>query len=202
MVTFLSGITPASAGKTTRFTWDICFSQDHPRECGKNSVLLPEKTGFAGSPPRVREKLYFQAVLGQVLGITPASAGKTELFNGSRSISRDHPRECGKNPFFKFRRSTSSGSPPRVREKLYGKFGAKIVSGITPASAGKTKASYKIVCLSEDHPRECGKNWLFFSHFVFSPGSPPRVREKLETTTDTQETEGITPASAGKTHSL
>ena len=77
MVTFLSGITPASAGKTTRFTWDICFSQDHPRECGKNSVLLPEKTGFAGSPPRVREKPTDILLRLDDLRITPASAGKT-----------------------------------------------------------------------------------------------------------------------------
>ena len=82
MVTFLSGITPASAGKTTRFTWDICFSQDHPRECGKNS-----------------EDILIQAVLD---GITPASAGKTKLGIIKEQHKEDHPRECGKNFIYLF----------------------------------------------------------------------------------------------------
>ena len=50
-----------------------------------------------GSPPRVREKLIKGLEILPQIGITPASAGKTE--NGKHAIAcaRDHPRECGKN---------------------------------------------------------------------------------------------------------
>ena len=51
-----SGITPASAGKTSFRLLKSWHLRDHPRECGKNHFLgfcLPWTTG---SPPRVREK--------------------------------------------------------------------------------------------------------------------------------------------------
>ena len=94
------------------------------------------------------------------------------------------------------------GSPPRVREKP-DREGERIAySRITPACARKIESSLLQSKFDWDHPRVCGKNDVERDGLQDTPGSPPRVREKLETTTDTQETEGITPASAGKTHSL
>ena len=70
-------ITPASAGKTlSKAAIDIGY-QDHPRECGKNSVLFALVLSNLGSPPRVREKHWSGIIRGTEYGITPASAGKT-----------------------------------------------------------------------------------------------------------------------------
>ena len=50
-----------------------------------------------------------------------------------------------------------------------------------------------------DHPRVCGKNNFCITHYQSSRGSPPRVREKLQDTTQPSGLGGITPACAGKT---
>ncbi len=50
------GITPACAGKTTRYHQQAMPVRDHPRVCGKNYFLLCRHTLVLGSPPRVREK--------------------------------------------------------------------------------------------------------------------------------------------------
>lgn len=53
------GITPASAGKTD---WQRISQeqwQDHPRVCGKNVVQNTSLKKIWGSPPRVREKLFY-----------------------------------------------------------------------------------------------------------------------------------------------
>ena len=70
-------ITPAHAGKTTRIRQNIFASKDHPRACGENFLTAPMIALYAGSPPRMRGKL-FQFV--PVLNTYP-----------------DHPRACGEN---------------------------------------------------------------------------------------------------------
>ena len=92
-----TGITPACAGKTTRFTTTALNQWDHPRVCGKNpGEYLWTRTTW-GSPPRVREKRFsFQFCLNN-RRITPACAGKTCPFEHATRNSRDHPRVCGKN---------------------------------------------------------------------------------------------------------
>ena len=93
----MNGITPASAGKTVIISAFRLTFWDHPRECGKNYHLLQSFLIGLGSPPRVREKLNKLEILKNEMGITPASAGKTDG-NGYRgSKFQDHPRECGKN---------------------------------------------------------------------------------------------------------
>ena len=71
------GITPACAGKTISPISTKMETRDHPRVCGKNSIVIEDISPKVGSPPRVREKLYllFRLILG--FGITPACAGKT-----------------------------------------------------------------------------------------------------------------------------
>ena len=73
---------------------------------------------------------------------------------------------------------------------------------ITPASAGKTFVSFGKRYTSRDHPRECGKNADIYKKGMVDLGSPPRVREKHIMLEVAKSDYGITPASAGKTHSL
>ena len=92
-------ITPACAGKTVFLVQMMKHHQDHPRVCGKNYAKIYDAVDGTGSPPRVREKHVFQNQLFNVVGITPACAGKTR-------------RVCNCN-------CDIAGSPPRVREKLW-----------------------------------------------------------------------------------
>ena len=70
-------ITPAHAGKTLRRTVRRPFAKDHPRACGENFNTLRKTVTDVGSPPRMRGKLSFESALSEIVGITPAHAGKT-----------------------------------------------------------------------------------------------------------------------------
>ena len=110
-------ITPACAGKTANYLITCLLCRDHPRVCGKNSALIGQKTGFPGSPPRVREKLQTLCLVISGTRITPACAGKTSTSNLILPFEWDHPRVCGKNLLPLKIDCLIPGSPPRVREK-------------------------------------------------------------------------------------
>ena len=95
--TILNGITPASAGKTLRPAIIFVRYQDHPRVCGKNRGIVQLVDVSTGSPPRLREKYIRHLEDGKSLGITPASAGKTDIHPVRTSELWDHSRVCGKN---------------------------------------------------------------------------------------------------------
>ena len=90
-------ITPACAGKTYTLILEKYHHQDHPRVCGKNTILCSSLSWITGSPPRVREKLPYDL--------------------GSIAAYQDHPRVCGKNKQTFYEPANYLGSPPRVREK-------------------------------------------------------------------------------------
>ena len=86
-----------------------------------------------------------------------------------------------------------------MREKLYVENGKVERGRITPACAGKTFTRTPEISSCQDHPRVCGKNVEVISPSVMQSGSPPRVREKLNSITDHPKIARITPACAGKT---
>ena len=70
-------ITPACAGKTLSSPSLMRGAKDHPRVCGENRLSLRGKHTKAGSPPRVRGKHHVIDFAKEIIGITPACAGKT-----------------------------------------------------------------------------------------------------------------------------
>ena len=138
LVTDVSGITPACAGKTHSFFPRSGTDRDHPRVCGENCSPVASKIFTWGSPPRVRGKPRGGEACRDIRGITPACAGKTQHVEVYRPGIRDHPRVCGENPRGSVplgpivgsprvcgengnahrEHVTNSGSPPRVRGKL------------------------------------------------------------------------------------
>ena len=70
---------------------------------------------------------------------------------------------------------------------------------ITPADAGKTGFKLLDDFLRWDHPRGCGENMNVWFMRTDRPGSPPRMRGKLQLATGLGKTVRITPADAGKT---
>ena len=73
------GITPADAGKTAKKRVRRRYTRDHPRGCGENCISRSIGTVQVGSPPRMRGKLLHRSQSPNVLRITPADAGKTEI---------------------------------------------------------------------------------------------------------------------------
>ena len=71
------GITPACAGKTMSTPYTLSGARDHPRVCGENIFSNDEGKLPEGSPPRVRGKQSAENDKLELVGITPACAGKT-----------------------------------------------------------------------------------------------------------------------------
>ena len=131
-------ITPAYAGKTVVKLSHNPEKKDHPRVCGKDDYEKGYEIDEAGSPPRMRERLFSEPFGRFPVGITPAYAGKTLLFFAADGVAWDHPRVCGKDCLNYFPILGKQGSPPRMRERHAG--GGMIMwhYRITPAYAGKT----------------------------------------------------------------
>ena len=87
--------------------------------CGKDPSSTLHCVGLIGSPPHVRERRGITVTGGDVVGITPACAGKTERNWLLFALIRDHPRMCGTD---------------RKTQRL-----SSMTAGITPACAGKTR---------------------------------------------------------------
>ena len=70
--------------------------------------------------------------------ITPAHAGNTRFFLGTRSLDPDHPRTCGEHAGIGVIRHVGGGAPPHMRgtHSLFDL--GELVHGITPAHAGNT----------------------------------------------------------------
>ena len=173
--------------------------RDHPRVCGKDRPQRHPLTSTVGSPPRVRERLKPFFDQENVARITPACAGKTDACRVLFPSGWDHPRVCGKDLLSGSIIPCFTGSPPRVRERPTRILGVSPKTGITPACAGKTVLITKRITASWDHPRVCGKDAEFLDLFILPKGSPPRVRERRSPLGGQVQSNGITPACAGKT---
>ena len=90
-----------------------------------------------GSPPHVRGKELRVETCFADNGITPACAGKSNLFVFRRIEPKDHPRVCGEKWLTSSISSSMLGSPPRMRGKVSINALPIRAYGITPAYAGK-----------------------------------------------------------------
>ena len=151
-----------------------------------------------GSPPRMRGKAILRSSPAQLVGITPAYAGKRSACSPPSPHSRDHPRVCGEKVLNTFIMVCHVGSPPRMRGKALTDPCIALCHGITPACAGKRRSIGRLSQPTRDHPRVCGEKCSSVRSASHRRGSPPRMRGKdLPFTCDCEST-GITPACAGK----
>ena len=97
---FLSGITPACAGKRKRSRLQRSGTGDHPRVCGEKMCIQCSKSIPQGSPPRMRGKGKGTRPDPENGGITPACAGKSCPDGCTPCPARDHPRVCGEKSGF------------------------------------------------------------------------------------------------------
>ena len=136
------------------------------------------------------------------LRITPAYAGKTHASSCWPVRQWDHPRVCGENASPRTGMLCGIGSPPRMRGKLPQQPSCQGYTGITPAYAGKTTRTITEVQHEQDHPRVCGENPAPSTKLEKLAGSPPRMRGKQIYFAESCLQRRITPAYAGKTHTL
>ena len=113
----LSRITPACAGKRICELVRGHVLLDHPRMCGEKLALYNELNNHQGSPPHVRGKVECVIDTVGMRGITPACAGKREVFGYQEAWAEDHPRMCGEKSMAAPSSGPSTGSPPHVRGK-------------------------------------------------------------------------------------
>ena len=73
---------------------------------------------------------------------------------------------------------------------------------ITPAHAGKRGCSRSARRIRRDHPRACGEKCAISLVTIGKPGSPPRMRGKVQSNRQAIPGAGITPAHAGKSQGL
>ena len=138
-------ITPAYAGKSCPFLRRTSPRRDHPRVCGEKSSPTSSHRKGQGSPPRMRGKALAPAPTIDIIGITPAYAGKSRILSSFPTRFWDHPRVCGEKFTTLHGENDFWGSPPRMRGKACGLFQLVESPGITPAYAGKRlKRSHRI----------------------------------------------------------
>ena len=73
-------ITPAYAGKSTQVPFHYIIIRDHPRLCGEKFQGNTSQKRFQGSPPPMRGKALFWKTMAIACRITPAYAGKSQVF--------------------------------------------------------------------------------------------------------------------------
>ena len=173
-------------------------SWDHPRVCGeKSGKSRPGKAG-GGSPPRMRGKGVGAAHFAGYHGITPAYAGKRQVYICVSVHRKDHPRVCGEKMVDSRITRCWGGSPPRMRGKVIRFSNVNMYKGITPAYAGKREVLSTFDRSRRDHPRVCGEKRILLHSCSRLVGSPPRMRGKEKELVEDEEINRITPAYAGK----
>ena len=170
--------------------------------CGEKVAMVTTAVSTPGSPPHVRGKELRVETCFADNGITPACAGKSNLFVFRRIEPKDHPRVCGEKVDLARMPASKPGSPPRMRGKGIVLVCVGHVHGITPAYAGKSAQLEGASPLAQDHPRVCGEKRDFSRLPPFLQGSPPRMRGKGERKRRHSNPRGITPAYAGKSSEL
>ena len=151
------GITPACAGKSSRFCHCIPIPRDHPRVCGEKGGTQVIGESDKGSPPRVRGKVFSKIMAFHASRITPACAGKSKKPRSKIHRKGDHPRVCGEKRGGGSHLQAPGGSPPRVRGKVGDTYEEIRHDRITPACAGKSFSKIFSGLPPQDHPRVCGE---------------------------------------------
>ena len=148
--------------------------------CGKYHFRWQPYIRRRGSPPHVREIPCSFLCIICLVRITPACAGNTQKKYQMTLKVWDHSHMCGK--YYVVR------------------YGSNLTDRITPACAGNTMNQSKMVTQQQDHPRMCGKYSLMKSGQAAKAGSPPHVREILNSSCSSIGSGRITPACAGNTY--
>ena len=132
-------ITPAYAGKNFSAEYAPHSCRDHPRLCGEKICIHISRCWCLGSPPPMRGKTGYNSRHYDQYRITPAYAGKKQIWIWESWGSGDHPRLCGEKQHDYRLSKGQGGSPPPMRGKSMDTVADSVITGITPAYAGKNR---------------------------------------------------------------
>ena len=195
-------LTPACAGKTKSNCEAVRYPQAHPRLRGEDCSASSTAFGDVGSPPLARGRLGLSLDETNVMGLTPACAGKTEHHHQSAPFFRAHPRLRGEDEPLTGSAQSELGSPPLARGRLLHGGIPQLNPGLTPACAGKTTIDLYTYGDTEAHPRLRGEDQQLMSDAEAHRGSPPLARGRRRRRRRGMFQPGLTPACAGKTRRL
>ena len=158
------GLIPACAGNTGR-SWLLLQAEGaHPRLRGEHMPGV-SGTGYdGGSSPLARGTHLMYIGEGEAVGLIPACAGNTGIWNQPHARAGAHPRLRGEHNDADCRASIGGGSSPLARGTLSHRRGAAGSTGLIPACAGNTLreqqklepsiySTYDFTCLEAEHPR-------------------------------------------------
>ena len=165
---------------------------------GEKGIRQRKHGSSTGSPPLARGKVPHTCHSDCGWRVTPACAGKRSFYYDITEHFQDHPRLRGEKHKGHGGQLCHGGSPPLARGKDWYRFRPVWVMRITPACAGKRAPRPGIDPYAWDHPRLRGEKDYRASKSGRMPGSPPLARGKVEARISALESEGITPACAGK----
>ena len=165
--------------------------------CGEQHVRVATAMYQLGSSPRVRGAVKLCADLTKTIGIIPACAGSSNIFNSIAFQIWDHPRVCGEQFSTLAAKAGGAGSSPRVRGAVFqlSQFAGYV--GIIPACAGSSVLDGHVVTPKRDHPRVCGEQSAKTERGTHRRGSSPRVRGAVLLARVHLVRTGIIPACAG-----
>ena len=170
------GIIPAHAGLTSSPCARNSPRRDHPRACGAHSKIQSETYWQTGSSPRMRGSRLQLPGRHRRLGIIPAHAGLTSLWQDHRCLQGDHPRACGAHCTTILNSLCQQGSSPRMRGSPCSPTALSPSMRIIPAHAGLTQHSRRMSDSCRDHPRACGAHDARQPSWGNGRGSSPRMR--------------------------
>ena len=151
-----------------------------------------------GSPPLTRGKAALVVVAVFFMRITPAYAGKSDIFLSNNNDNQDHPRLRGEKDLVFCNPDLCWGSPPLTRGKVTVYHAYIALYRITPAYAGKSFLVAPIRTPAQDHPRLRGEKPASVRRLFWLKGSPPLTRGKEDSVSCFYSAHRITPAYAGK----
>ena len=167
--------------------------------CGADSGNNWCTAGVGGSPPRVRSRPSGPGPNIGSVRITSACAEQTSTPSPRPRSTGDHLRVCGADGRRVMTGDVVAGSPPRVRSRLGVRISRDGHHGITSACAEQTDSTASSDGADWDHLRVCGADTPALTSAITRPGSPPRVRSRLQPDVRQRMGRGITSACAEQT---
>ncbi|SQH27582.1 Domain of uncharacterised function (DUF2825) [Arcanobacterium haemolyticum] len=166
--------------------------------CGEERVSDSYSVSEAEIPPRVRGRDLSSLHCAIRRGNTPACAGKSLFRLVSEKLAGKYPRVCGEEPSITRTFLLLREIPPRVRGRARLLVSSTYLLGNTPACAGKRRFGPYAPTINRKYPRVCGEEGYRLNRVLAGLEIPPRVRGRELIVRVSRQTDGNTPACAGK----
>ena len=134
-----AGLIPARAGNTDQWKISEIHGGAHPRSRGEHGGGKNRTVILKGSSPLARGTLGHALDSRYSVGLIPARAGNTTVFDVYSQNDRAHPRSRGEHPRTGFAVAFRAGSSPLARGTPKTAFSCTQAGGLIPARAGNTQ---------------------------------------------------------------